>query len=172
VLNALGVVPKTPVFDAATWAAELSWGHLVSVKSGANLFNGVGYAPCLANPAANRPRDLDKWDGCATKNYLGLAMAFTPTWYQVFPGVDLSAPMTYAVGLSGNAPTVFGGNQGLGNYSLGLGADVFQKYRFDLKYIDYLGRYRDNGTAVTTQNGFTTFLKDRGFIAATFKTTF
>jgi hypothetical protein len=49
---------------------------------------------------------------------------------------------------------------------------VFQKYRFDIKYSGYLGRYRDNGTAVTTQNGFTTFLKDRGFVSLTFKTTF
>ena len=47
-----------------------------------------------------------------------------------------------------------------------------QKYRFDLKYIDYVGRYRDNGTAVTTQNGFTTLLRDRGFVSLTFKTTF
>jgi len=31
---------------------------------------------------------------------------------------------------------------------------------------------RDNGTAVTTQNGFTTLLKDRGFISLTAKVTF
>jgi len=42
----------------------------------------------------------------------------------------------------------------------------------DLKYIDYYGKYRDNGTAVTTQNGFTTLLEDRGFIGLTFKATF
>ena len=56
--------------------------------------------------------------------------------------------------------------------AIGLAADVFQKYRIDLKYIDYLGKYRDNCTAVTTQNGFTTLLKDRGFVSLTFKTTF
>ena len=51
----------------------------------------------------------------------------------------------------------------LGNYSLGLGADVQQKYRFDLKYIDWIGHYRDNGTAVQlSTNGLTTFLRDRG----------
>ena len=49
---------------------------------------------------------------------------------------------------------------------------LLQKYRFDLKYIDFLGRYNDNGTSVTTQNGLTTFLKDRGFVSLTFKTTF
>ena len=38
-------------------------------------------------------------------------LAFTPTWFQVFPGVDLQAPVTYARGLSGNAATIFGGNQ-------------------------------------------------------------
>jgi hypothetical protein len=63
-VNALGVIPKTAVFDAATWAAELTWAHLVSVTSGANLFNGEGYAPCAS-------RNLGKWDGCATKNYVG-----------------------------------------------------------------------------------------------------
>jgi len=82
-------------------------------------------------------------------------------------------PVTYAVGLSGNAATVFGGNQGLGNYSLGLSADVQQKYRIDLKYVDYTGRTKSaNGTSITAQNGFTAFLKDRGFVSLTFKTTF
>jgi len=133
------------------------------VRSGANLFNAIGYAPCNGK---------DKWDGCTTKNYAGIGLGFTPNWFQVFPGVDLSAPVTYAIGLTGNAATVFGGNQGLGNYSIGVGADVQQKYRFDLKYIDFLGRYKDNGTAVTSVNGLNTYLKDRGFMSLTFKTTF
>jgi Protein of unknown function (DUF1302) len=162
-VNMLGVLPKTPVFDAAVWAAELTWGHLVSVDSGQNLFNGEGYAPCAGK---------NKWDGCATKNYFGMAVSFTPTWYQTFPGVDLSLPFSYSQGLSGNAPTVFGGNQKLGNYSVGVAADIFQKYRVDIKYSDYVGAYKDNGTAVTAVNGFTTYLKDRGFLGVTFKTTF
>lgn len=162
-VNVLGVIPKTALFDAATWAGELVWAHLVSVKSGGNLFMGLGYAPCAGK---------DKWDGCVTDNYFGMSAAFTPTWYQVFPGVDLSAPMAIFGGLSGNAPTVFGGNQGNGNYAIGLSADIYQKYRIDLKYIDYFGRIRDNGTMVTSQNGFTTLLEDRGSVYLTFKTTF
>ena len=145
----------------------------LKVSSGERLFNAVGYAPCLSTANGGvRPRDFDKWDGCATKDYVGISLAFTPTWYQVFPGVDLSAPIAYAVGVHGNSALTFGGNEGLGNYSLGLGADLYQKYRFDLKYIDYVGRYKDNGTAVTSTNGLTTFLKDRGFVSLTFRTTF
>jgi hypothetical protein len=168
-VNVLGTVAKTAVFDAATWAAELQWSRWDKVRSGANLFNALGFAPC--NATATAPAK-DKWDGCTTKDYWGVGFAFTPTWYQVFPGVDLSAPLTYAVGVSGNAATVFGGNEGLGNYTLGVSADVQQKYRFDLKYIDYVGSYKDNGTAVTSTNGLTTFLKDRGFVSLTFRTTF
>lgn len=170
-VNLLGSVGKTPVFDSASWAAEVQYSRWSKVRSGANLFNAVGYAPCLAN-GTTRTRDWDKWDGCATKDYVGAGVSFTPSWFQVFPGVDLSAPVSYSIGLKGNAATTFGGNEGLGNYSIGVTADVQQKYRFDLKYIDYIGRYRDNGTAVTSQNGFTTFLKDRGFVSLTFKTTF
>jgi hypothetical protein len=170
-LNGVGVMPKTALFDGASWAAELVYSRWSKVRSGENLFNAVGFAPCLAN-GTTRLRDFDKWDGCATKSYVGIGLAFTPTWYQVFPGVDLSAPLTYAVGLHGNAATVFGGNQGMGNYSIGVGADIQQKYRFDLKYIDFVGRTRDDGTRVTSQNGFTTLLRDRGFVSLTFKTTF
>lgn len=166
-VNVLGLISKTPVFDTATWAAELTWSHWAEVKSGQNLFNAVGFPGCTV---AGRPGD--KWDGCTTKNYWGLALAFTPTWFQVFPGVDLSAPVTFATGLSGNAATVFGGNESNGNYTIGVGADIYQKYRIDLKYIDWFGRYKDNGTAVTSQNGFTTLLSDRGFVSLTFKTTF
>jgi hypothetical protein len=168
-VNVLGTLPKTPLFDSATWAAEVQWSQWSKVRSGANLFNALGHTPC--NATATAPAK-DKFDGCVTKNYTGVAFAFTPTWFQVLPGVDLSAPLTYAVGIDGNAAVTFGGNEGLGNYTVGLSADVQQKYRFDLKYIDYLGRYKHNGTAVTATNGLTTFLKDRGAVSLTFKTTF
>jgi hypothetical protein len=164
-VNLLGVINKTPVFDTASWAVELTWAHWSKVASGQNLFNAVGFAPCNGR---------DKWDGCTTKDYYGLAFAFTPTWFQVFPGVDFQTPVTFATGLSGNAPTIFGGNEDNGNYTLGVGADIQQKYRVDLKYIDWFGRYRTNGTGtmVSTQNGFTTLLEDRGFVSLTLKTTF
>jgi hypothetical protein len=170
-VNVVGIIPRTAVFDAANYGVELTWSQWADVKSGANLFFAEGYPGCVvAGQAGN------KWDGCTTKNYFGLALAFTPTWFQVFPGVDLQAPLTYATGLKGNAPTVFGGNQANGNWTIGLGADIYQKYRVDLKYIDWFGRYKTgagpNGQQVTSQNGFTTLLSDRGFVSLTLKVTF
>jgi hypothetical protein len=162
-VNALGVISDTPLFDSAAWSTELTWSKWTDVNSGKNLFYALGFTPC---------NNKDKGDGCTTKDFYGMGVTFTPTWFQVFPGVDLVAPMTYARGLSGNAPTIFGGNEDNGNYSFGIGADIHQKYRVDLKYIDYFGTYKDNGTAVTSQNGFTTLLEDRGFVSLTFKTTF
>jgi len=166
-VNFVGIVPKTPVFDTANYGLELTWSHWAKVTSGQNLFFAVGYPGCTV-----QGRPGDKWDGCTTKNFWGLGLSFTPTWFQVFPGVDLQAPLTFATGLSGNAATVFGGNEANGNYTIGVGADIYQKYRIDLKYIDWFGRYKDNGVAVTSQNGFTTLLRDRGFISLTLKATF
>lgn len=173
-VNVLGTLPKTPVFDSATWAAELVWSEWQKVTSGANNFQAVGYGGCTFG---TYKRVGDKWDGCATKDYFGLGAAFTPTWYQVMPGVDLSAPISVSYGLKGNAATTFGGNEGNGNFSVGLGFDVFQKYRVDLKYVGYFGRINDygvNGLGMQqiTQNGFTTLLRDRDFISLTLKATF
>jgi hypothetical protein len=172
VVNALGVIGRTAFFDAATYAGELTWAHWVSVTQGENLFAAEGYGGCVYSPRTGVTVPGDKWTGCSTRNFFGLGLAFTPTWYQVLPGVDLSAPLTFAEGLSGNAPTVFAGNENNGNYSIGLGADIYQKYRADLKFISYFGHYKDNGQTVTAQNGFTTLLKDRDFVSLTFKTTF
>jgi len=179
-VNVLGVIPKTALFDSASYAAELTWATWTKVRSGAGNFQAPGYATAVGIPGgavcdANTPGTKGaKWSGCVTNNYFGLALAFTPTWYQVLPGVDLSLPLTYSRGLSGNAPTIFGGNEGLGNYSVGLGADIFQKHRVDLKYYQYFGDTQSNaaGTAIVTQNGFTSLLKDRGFVSLTYKTTF
>ncbi|PWR18325.1 DUF1302 domain-containing protein [Zavarzinia compransoris] len=162
-INLLGVLPGNAVFDAATWGTEFTWAHYSDVTSGENLFNAVGYAPCVGK---------NKWDGCATRNFVGWSASFNPVWFQVVPGIDLSAPMAVSLGLRGNSPTVFGGNEGNGNYTVGLSADVQQKYRVDLKWVDYFGHTETTGNAVSSLNGFTTALKDRGFVSLTLKTTF
>ncbi len=158
VLNALGTLDLAPVFDNLTWAAELTWNRYLSVSQGDQYFKG--------NSNYNL---IDR----VTRDYFGLAFNLTPTWYQVFPGADLSMPLSYSVGLKGNSAVSFGGNENAGSFSVGIGLDVYNKYRFDLKYVDYFGKASTDPVtgAITTVNGNGTFLQDRGAIYLTFKTT-
>ena len=159
VLNFLGSTAQTPLFDTSSWIAELTWNRVAKVTQGAEFYKG-----------RDSYTGIDK----VSKDFFGLALNFTPTWFQVLPGLDISMPLSYAVGLSGNSAVQSGGNKHAGNYGAGFGFDLYQKYRFDLKYVDFFGPLAtDPATgAITSNAGVTPLLKDRGFIALTFKTTF
>ena len=168
-VNAIGIVPKTFLWDTATYQTELTFSRWDKVRSGGQYFNAVGFGGCPTNKES---------DGCATRNFVGAAANFTPTWFQVFPGADVSMPLTWSQGVSGNAATVLGGNKDAGTYSVGLGLDYRQQWRFDLKYIDFLGKYTTGnaafggGQSVVSQNGLNSLLTDRGYINFTVKATF
>ncbi|MES2019353.1 MAG: DUF1302 domain-containing protein [Pseudomonadota bacterium] len=158
VLNLLGTTAATPLFDASSWIAELTWSHVAKVTSGAQFYKG-----------RDSYTGIDK----VTKDFVGLALNFTPTWFQALPGVDVSMPLSYAVGLSGTSAVNSGGNKNAGNYAVGVSFDVRQKYRIDFKYVDFFGPYAtDASGAITSNAGVTPLLKDRGFLALTLKTTF
>lgn len=159
VLNMLTSIPATPLWNSAVFAAELSWDHWVSVTSDP-FHSFIGY---------DSYKDVNK----VSRNAFGLAMNFTPTWYQVFPSADLSMPISYSRGLSGNSAVQFGSSKDAGNYAIGLGLDLYSKYRFDLKYVGFFGNFSTaaNGAA-KTPIGLTSLLQDRGAVYFTFKTTF
>lgn len=175
VLNGLATFGDTPLWDASSLAVEGAMTHLISVDKGQQTFKGD-----------SSYQGVDKVD----TNAYTIAANFTPTWYQVFPGVDMSMPMAYNVGLKGNSAIQLGGNEDAGSYSVGISADVYQKYRFDLKYVDAFGPFDtcetgfDNNTPgangqyqcipgqITSQAGLVPLLKDRGMVTASFKTTF
>ena len=158
VLNFLGLINKTPVFDTATWTTEFSWCRWDQVTQNEAVFKG-------------RPdyTAIDRVD----KDAFGVDVTFIPTWFQVFPSVDLLAPMTFGMGLSGNGATISGINQGAGYYSFGISADILSRYRVDLAYYGYFGNYSTDPTgAVTVNNGDYALLKDRGTISLTLRATF
>lgn len=159
VLNFLGTTAKTPLFDASSWITELVWNRVDKVTSGAELYKG-----------RDNYTGIDK----VTKDFFGLAINFNPTWFQVLPGVDMSMPLSYSVGLSGNSAVISGGNKHAGNYGAGLSFDAYQKYRIDFKYVDFFGPFATDPVsgAITSNAGVTPLLKDRGFLALTLKTTF
>lgn len=153
-----GVVPHTPVFDTANYVVEFVWSRWDKVTQNAAAFEGASTYTGIDKP---------------TRNFYGTQVNFTPTWFQVYPGVDLLMPMTYSMGLSGNSAVTFGGNKGNGNFSIGLGADVHQRYRFDLKYNGFIGRIATNSAGVVTSSaGLASLLRDRNYLDLTFQTTF
>src|SRR3546814_7447325 len=52
-VNLIGVIGNTPVFDSAAWTVEMTWNTYTHVRSGETLFNAKGYASCAGK---------DKWE--------------------------------------------------------------------------------------------------------------
>lgn len=179
-LNGLTTFGDTPIWDSASLLVELAYSRWLDVTENKQLFKGEDWY-----------RGVDK----VTKDNYILGMNFTPTWYQVFPGVDLFLPASYNVGLKGQSSVQLGGNKGTGSYSVGVGMDVRSQYRFDLKYVDNFGDFDTCGSAgsaaahgdgaapgansqyncvpgqPTSFAGTPSSLKDRGMVTLTFKTT-
>lgn len=165
VVNLLGVVGVTPVWNQLTWATELTWNRWQKVTKNEAVFKGRDNYSVVVDGV---PSTLDK----VSKDFFGIAANVTPMWYQVLPAVDLYLPLSMSVGLSGNSAVSLGGNEKSGTYSIGVGADIQQRYRVDLKFIDFLGEYQTNAAGVVAiSNGNPTQLKDRGMVTLTFKTT-
>ena len=157
-LNAVSILPQTPIFDTASLQAELTWNNWARVTQNEAVFKGrSGYTA------------IDR----VSKNYFGLAINFTPTWFQVFPGVDLLLPLSWAQGISGNSAVTVGGSKDAGQWAAGVAFDIYQKYRVDLKYVGFYGDISTDANGnMTVANGVPAALSDRGFVAMTFKTTF
>lgn len=156
-VNAVGSMGTSSIYDTAAYSAELTWNSWTKVTQNEAVFKG---------------RDNYTAVDHADKGAVALAVNFTPVWFQVFPGGDLSLPLSVSQGLHNNSAVTSGGNEGTGSYSVGLGLDYLSQYRFDLKYVDFFGDV-DKGAngAVTANNGTNAILKDRGLITLTFKTT-
>lgn len=179
IANALIPLKKTAFFDAGNLIAELSYTHLAKVTGNSALFNGVGRPACGDSVDPTLPGS--KWDGCATRNALALAVLFTPTWYQVFPSVDLEMPTSLTWGIKGN-PAYAAGSfyaQGTLIYSIGIKAIYKSSHSLTLAYNGY--RWRSSPVvdipglgpsyAGTGGNGAVA-LNDKGWIGLTYKTSF
>lgn len=175
VVNGLTTFAETPVWDGASLLVELAYSRWLDVTDNKQLFKGEDWY-----------RGVDK----VTRDNYVMGVNFTPTWYQVFPGVDVQLPATYNVGLDGESAVQLGGNKDSGSYSVGVGVDLRNQYRFDLKYVDNFGPFDTCGSPVdgatpgangqynctpgqaTAFAGTPSQLKDRGMVTFTFKTTF
>lgn len=174
VVSLLGLLPKSAVYDAASWNAELVFNRWLKVTQNAAAFKGsAAYAngmngtltPLTAAGGAN----ID----AVTKNYVGLGINFTPTWFQVWPSVDVSMPLSWSGGLTGTSAVASGGAKNNGNFAIGVAADIQSKYNLALRYVGLYGDYTRNAAgAMVVPHATAAALSDRGHVLLTFKTTF
>ena len=93
-----------------------------------------------------------------------IAAVFRPTWYQVFPGWDLTVPMSVSYQIDGEqSPSSSGGTEEVGNGSIGVKFLVNEVWDLTAQYNVYFG---------PQGNGSEAFIKDRDNIALTVKRTF
>ncbi len=158
VLNAQQPINKTALFDSAMFIVEVAYNRLLKVTDGAAFYTGNSATAGLQT---------------STKDFVAAGISFTPTWFQVVPGVDLSMPMFVNGGIKGTSAISNGGWKGTGTFSLGLTAVYNEVYRFDLSYVDSFGSYQTNAAGVITSSaGAQSLTKDRGSIGLTFRTSF
>ncbi len=143
-VNGLYVVPHSPLWDTGTLQGELVYSRLLRVTSRREVFDGIGYACASGQGVAQ---------GCATRGVWLAQIGFEPQWLQVWPGVDLSAPVSLAYGLHGNGATLAGGNQGASTYAVGLKFEARGSHSVTLKYIGSHANLQTLDGRITGGNG-------------------
>lgn len=173
-VNTIAVFGATPLWDQSTLQAELTYSRLDKVTKNREYYSDDNNPACPDQHGGQG----DAKDGCSTRDNLGLQVSYTPTWYQAMDGIDLTLPMTYGVGLYGSSPVSNGGNEGAGNYSVGLGLDIYARHQVTLAYNGFFGPITTTYNPVVSQNtvatssGQTPLLRDRGWVSLTLKTSF
>lgn len=117
-------------------------------------------------------KNKEALDPGATDDAVGLKVVFTPTYRQVFAGVDISVPLGISYFPMGKSSVVssFGPDHG-GDMNIGVSATYKETITAGLTYTHYYG------PEDTTLDGLSNFtykqsLKDRDFLAFSVKTTF
>lgn len=183
VANGQYLLTKTPLWDNGVIAGEISYQRLDKVTKNASLYYSKDYACRFGYlPGGIVGGTLDRTDGCATRDAIGINLYFNPAWTQVLPGVDLAMPTSLAYGLKGNAPTIGGFTQGSYNWSIGLTATYRIVYEFGIAYNDSHVDYKTvMGTGATgvpgvpvfsTASGSGAVQNNHGWLSFHFKTNF
>ncbi len=146
VVNGLGLLSDNGIWDGGSFVVEATISMLDKLKARPELVNVT-----------------DRIDVNEGDLVTHLAVNFSPTWYQVRPGVDMTIRASVGMGISGNSPNAFGGDDGVGSGALGAEFLVNQKWTADIRYNFFFGDYN---------NGIAGLWKDRDNISLTFKRTF
>ena len=143
------LLSPTALWDGGNLLAEVGWNRLLSVSQNAGNID----------PNATR----DAW---------GMRLIFSPTYFQVLNGLDVSVPigLGYNPKAKSSSVAMFNGgvNKG-GDFSIGVVGDYEKKIKMGLTYTTYLG---DAGPVFTNALTYQQYYKDRSTINATVEMSF
>lgn len=146
------LLSPTAFWQGGTILAEVAWNRLLSVSR---------------NPQSVDPN--------ATRDALGVRMIFSPTYYQVLDGTDVSIPIGLGYNPRGRSSAVSLFNGGVdkgGDFSIGISANYQKKATFGITYTTYFG---PTGAVLAPSNdrlSFQQYYKDRSNIAASVQMSF
>lgn len=182
VVNGVYLLPKTALWDTGSLVAELAFSRLQKVTANQALYRGEGNMvagpggalACTRAGTTNTPGD--KSDACSTRNFLQMAVNFTPQYLGILPSWDLDLPMTINYGIKGVAPSGSGGFEGLLSWSVGAKMTYQSKHEFSLRYSDSRAPSKYNVAGNTLigggASGSAIGATDRGWLVFTYKTSF
>ncbi len=157
-LSVLAALPATVIAQEASLVAELAWNRVTSITR---------------NAAAVDPN--------ASRDALALRAVYTPTYRQIWPGLDLDVPIGIGYAPRGRSMALgpsFGADHG-GDLSVGLNGVYESAWFVALTYTHYYGG-EATGAVVThapqgapqTAYNYRQTLKDRDFIALSLRRSF
>lgn len=138
--NMINVLPTSDFWGSAALLGEIAWNRTLSITKNASML-----------------------DPNTTRDALAMRMVFTPTYFQVLDGMDLSIPMGIGYNIKGRSSAVGGfGQEKGGSFNIGIAGEYLKQYNFTLAYNHFFGP-----SDPTSINGIKTFKqtnKDRNFI--------
>ncbi len=167
VVNTLGLLNDNGIWEGGNYIVELTFNTVLDFDE-----TDGGYWNAWEIPDNNSgfvlPGDDQKFSKSFThvaedRIQSHIAILFNPTWYQVTPGVDMTLRAGVSVGIDGNGPWSFSGDEESGTATIGLDFNVDQLWSWSIKYNAFFG---------PVPNAFGNLLKDRDNIAFTVKRTF
>lgn len=151
-LSAVSFGGKTLLWDGFTAFAEIAYHERISIS--------------------DNPQAVAK---TTTRSASALRVLFTPNWFQVLPGLDLTAPIGVGYNLHGRSsviPLFNGGTEQGGDFSVGIDGIYDQRWTVSLRYTDFFGT---EGAFLEPTNAlqmgqspnlsFDQALRDRGFVS-------
>jgi hypothetical protein len=148
-LNVIASLQPSFIANEASFIGEIAWNRLLHITKNPNAL-----------------------DPSATDDGVGLRVVYTPTYRQVFSGIDVSVPIGASYFPMGKSAVVgsFGPDRG-GDFNIGVSATYFDKVTCGLTYTHYYGP-EDSTLNADADFNFKQPLKDRDYVAFSIKSTY